>query len=78
MDTKTAIAYETCQREIAEDTVEAVQERMTVWKRQGRMIFEVQPMLAQREGNIVMVWFTDDSVGIILLDQPDRSTLNGV
>jgi len=78
MDTKQQTAIETRLRESAEDTVIAVEERMIVWKREKRLAVDVEPVLAQREEDIIMVWFDDGSVGIILMDTPDRSTLDGV
>lgn len=71
-------AIETCQREAVEDTLEAVNSHMKTWHREGRIAADVEPLVATREGNTIMVWLSNDDVGIILMDTPDRSTLNGV
>lgn len=75
---KQRIAIATAQREMLEDTLAAVEERVTVWKRQKRLPEDAAPLIAEREGDIIMVCLSNGVIGCIFMDCPDRSTLDGV
>ncbi len=70
-------AEQTRQRELVEDTVLAVADACDKWESQGRIGPEVNPIGAVREGDHILVYLNNGSIGLVYIDEPERNLLDG-